>query len=124
MAWSFWDVLWTTFVIFVWAMFLVVLINVVMDLFRSHDIRGWAKALWLIILIAIPLFGVLIYLIARGGGMAERAQKAQQAQVEHLKDMVGTAGTPADQIAQAKTLLDSGAIDQAEFDKLKAKALS
>jgi len=124
MTWSFWDVLWTTFVIFVWAMFLVVLINVVIDLFRSHDIRGWSKALWLIILIAIPLFGVLIYLIARGGGMAERAQKAQQAQVEHLKDMVGTAGTPADQIAQAKTLLDSGAIDQAEFDQLKAKALS
>lgn len=124
MDWSFWDVLWTTFVIFVWAMFLVVLINVVIDLFRSHDINGWMKALWLLILIALPLLGVLIYLIARGGGMAERAQKAQQAQVEQLKTMVGTAGTPADQIAQAKTLLDSGAIDQAEFDKLKAKALS
>lgn len=124
MDWSFWDVLWTTFVIFVWAMFLVVLINVVIDLFRSHDISGWMKALWLLILIALPLLGVLIYLIARGGGMAERAQKAQQAQVDHLKEMVGTAGTPADQIAQAKTLLDSGAIDQAEFDTLKAKALS
>lgn len=124
MDWSFWDVLWTTFVIFVWAMFLVVLINVVIDLFRSHDINGWMKALWLLILIALPLLGVLIYLIARGGGMAERAQKAQQAQVEQLKTMVGTAGTPADQIAQAKTLLDSGAIDQAEFDTLKAKALS
>ena len=124
MDWSFWDVLWTTFVIFVWAMFLVVLINVVIDLFRSHDISGWMKALWLLILIALPLLGVLIYLIARGGGMAERAQKAQQAQVDHLKEMVGSAGTPADQIAQAKALLDSGAIDQAEFDTLKAKALS
>lgn len=121
MTWSFWDVLWTTFVIFVWAMFLVIVINVVIDLFRSHDIGGWSKALWLILIIAIPFVGVLIYLIVRGGGMAERAQKAQQAQVERF---VGNAGTPTDQIAQAKSLLDAGAIDQAEFDKLKAKALS
>ncbi len=124
MDWSFWDVLWTTFVIFVWAMFLVILINVVIDLFRSHDIGGWAKALWLLVIIVLPLLGVLIYLIVRGGGMAGRAQQAHQAQVEQMKQMVGTADTPADQIAQAKALLDSGAIDQAEFETLKAKALS
>ena len=124
MDWSLWDVLWTTFVIFVWAMFLVVLINVIMDLFRSHDVSGLGKAAWLILIVVIPFVGVLIYLIARGGGMAERAEKAQQAQVEHLKQMVGSTGTPADQIAQAKGLLDSGAIDDAEFAKLKAQALS
>lgn len=124
MDWSFWDVLWTTFVIFVWAMFLVVLINVVIDLFRSHDLKGWGKALWLIVILLLPLLGVLIYLIARGGGMQERAIKQHEQDVDQLKRMVGGAGTPADQIAQAKALLDSGAIDQAEFDTLKAKALS
>ena len=123
MDWSLWDVLWTTFVIFVWAMFLVVLINVIMDLFRSHDVSGLGKAGWLILIIVIPFVGVLIYLIARGGGMAGRDEKAQQAQVEHLKQMVGSTGTPADQIAQAKGLLDAGAIDDAEFAKLKAQAL-
>ena len=123
MDWSLWDVLWTTFVIFVWAMFLVVLINVITDLFRSHDVSGLGKAAWLILIIVIPFVGVLIYLIARGGGMAGRAEKAQQAQVEHLKQMVGSTGTPADQIAQAKGLLDAGAIDDAEFAKLQAQAL-
>ena len=123
MDWSFWDVLWTTFVIFVWAMFLVVLINVITDLFRSHDVSGLGKAAWLILIIVIPCVGVLIYLIARGGGMAGRVEKAQPAQVEHLKQMVGSTGSPADQIAQAKSLLDAGAIDDAEFAKLKAQAL-
>ena len=124
MDWSFGDVLWTTFVIFVWAMFLVILINVLIDLFRSRDLSGWMKAIWVLVLVALPLIGVLIYLIARGGGMAERAADAQQRDVAKLKEMVGSAGTPADQIAQAKALLDSGAIDQAEYEKLKAKALA
>ena len=124
MDWSFGDVLWTTFVIFVWAMFLVILINVLIDLFRSRDLSGWMKAIWVLVLVVLPLIGVLIYLIARGGGMAQRAAEAQQRDVAQLKEMVGTAGTPADQIAQAKALLDSGAIDQAEYEKLKAKALA
>ena len=123
MDWSFWDVLWTTFVVFVWVMFIVILINVLIDLFRSHDLSGWAKALWVIVLVVLPLLGVLIYLIARGGGMQERAIQQQQQDVANLKKMVGGAGTPADEIAQAKALLDSGAIDQAEYEKLKAKAL-
>ncbi len=123
MDWSLWDVIWTTFVVFVWVMFIVILINVLIDLFRSHDLSGWAKALWVIVLVVLPFLGVLIYLIARGGGMQERAIKQQQQDVAQLKQMVGGGGTPADQIAQAKALLDSGAIDQAEYDKLKAKAL-
>ena len=123
MDWSFWDVLWTTFVVFVWVMFIVILINVLIDLFRSHDLSGWAKAGWLVVLVILPFLGVLIYLIARGGGMQQRAIKQQQRDVEQLKKMVGSSDGPADQIAQAKALLDSGAIDQAEFEKLKAKAL-
>ncbi|MEO2140309.1 MAG: SHOCT domain-containing protein [Thermoleophilia bacterium] len=123
MDWSFWDVLWTTFVVFVWVMFIVILINVLIDLFRSHDLSGWAKAGWLVVLVILPFLGVLIYLIARGGGMQQRAIKQQQHDVEQLKKMVGSSDGPADQIAQAKALLDSGAINQAEFEKLKAKAL-
>jgi predicted PurR-regulated permease PerM len=123
MDWSFWDVLWTTFVVFVWVMFIVILVNVLIDLFRSHDLSGWAKALWLVVLVVLPFLGVLIYLIARGGGMQARAVQQQQQDVAHLKKMVGGSDTPADQIAQAKALLDSGAIDQAEYEKLKAKAL-
>ena len=123
MDWSFWDVLWTTFVVFVWVMFIVILINVLIDLFRSHDLSGWAKAGWLVVLVILPFLGVLIYLIARGGGMQQRAIKQQQHDVEQLKTMVGSSDGPADQIAQAKALLDSGAINQAEFEKLKAKAL-
>ncbi len=124
MDWSFWDVLWTTFVIFVWAMFLIILINVIIDLFRSHDVSGLGKAGWLLLIVVLPFLGVLIYLIVRGSGMSGRARMAQQQQVEHLKEMVGTVGTAADQIAQGKALLDSGAIDQAEFNTLKAKALA
>ncbi len=124
MDWSFWEVLWTTFVIFIWAMFLIILINVIIDLFRSHDVSGLGKAGWLILIVVLPFLGLLIYLIVRGGGMSGRAHMAQQQQVEHLKEMVGTVGTAADQIAQGKALLDSGAIDQAEFNTLKAKALA
>ncbi len=124
MDWSFGDVLWTTFVIFVWAMFLVILINVLIDLFRSRDLSGWMKAIWVLVLVVLPLIGVLIYLIARGGGMAQRAAEAQQRDVAQLKQVMGSTATPADQIAQAKALLDSGAIDQAEYGKLKAQALA
>lgn len=119
---SFWDVLWTTFVVFVWAMFLVILFNVVLDLFRSHDVSGLGKAGWLILIVVLPFLGILIYLIVRGSGMSARAHTAQQAQVKHLRDMVG-GGNPTEQIAQAKALLDQGAINQAEFDRLKVKAL-
>lgn len=122
MDYSFWEVLWTTFVIFVWAMFLVILFNVVIDLFRSHDVSGLGKAGWLILIVVLPFLGILIYLIVRGTGMSGRAHKAQQAQVEHLREMVG-GGSPTAQITQAKTLLDQGAINQTEFDRLKAKAL-
>jgi hypothetical protein len=82
------------------------------------------KAIWVVILVVLPLLGVLIYLIARGGGMQERATEARDRDVEQLKQMVGSPASPTGQIAEAKTLLDSGAIDQAEYEVLKAKALA
>jgi predicted PurR-regulated permease PerM len=125
MDWSFWDVIWTTFVVFLWITFLIVFFNVVIDIFRSRDISGVMKAVWLIFIIVVPLLGVLIYVIVRGQGMAERGVKQQLEQADRLREAVGdTGGSPADQIARAKELLDSGAIDETEYQALKAKALS
>ena len=99
------------------------------DLFRSKDIGGGAKTLWVIFIIVLPFLGMFIYLIARGHGMNERAYAAQsemqQRQAEYIKSVAGgSGGGAADEIASAKALLDSGAITQQEFDQMKAKALS
>lgn len=112
---------------FILFMFIFVWIMVVMDLFSDHTMNGWGKAIWLIFLIIIPPLTTLVYLIARGGSMAQRRQAqvaaAEQAQKAYIQSAVGSV-SPADQIASAKALLDSGTISQSEFDSLKAKALS
>lgn len=121
------DVLWTIIVIFAWVIWFWLLITVFADLFRRRDISGWAKAGWIIFVIILPYLGVLIYLIAQHDGMAERnMQQAQAAQSQfdsYVKDVAASSG-PAGEIEKAKQLLDSGAISQAEFDSLKAKALA
>ena len=110
------------FVIWIW-----IAITVFIDLFRRHDVGGWAKALWVIFIIIAPFLGVLIYLIAYHQGMAERSNKeAQQAQTQfddYVRQTAGSGGA-ASEIEKAKGLLDSGAITEAEFDAIKAKALS
>lgn len=121
------DFLWTTLAIFFMVMYFMILFSILGDLFRDHDTSGWAKAAWVIFLVIAPFITALIYLIARGSGMAERSMKAQanaQKQFNEYVQNVATQGSAADQIAQAKQLLDSGAIDQAEYDALKAKALA
>ncbi|RKE05747.1 phospholipase D-like protein [Catellatospora citrea] len=111
------------FVIWFWLLFMVF-----SDLFRDRETSGWAKTLWIILVIVLPYLGVFIYLIARGRGMAERGLKQQQAMKQQMdaqiRSAVGTSLSPTDQIAQAKSLLDTGTITQAEFDVLKAKALA
>lgn len=125
MDWSFWDVIWTTFVVFLWITFIVIFVNCVMDVFRSRDLSGWGKAGWLILMLVLPLIGVLIYTIARGQGMAERGVKEQLDRADQLRVAMGdSSGSAAGDIAAAKSLLDSGAITQEEFDALKAKALA
>lgn len=118
--------LWSLLVIFFMIMYFMILFSVVIDLFRNHQMGGFAKALWIIFLIFIPLISLLIYVIVYGKSMAQRQQtavvEAQQEQDAYIKQVAGT--SPAEQIAQAQQLLNSGAISQAEFDKLKAKALS
>jgi hypothetical protein len=125
---SFGDVIWFIIISFAFIAYLMVMFSIIMDLFRDHEVSGLMKAVWIICLIFLPFLTALIYLIARGGGMAERNVKSAQAmqaqQDAYIKSVAGGGASPADQIAQAKALLDSGSITQAEFDQLKAKALS
>ncbi|HKN44698.1 MAG TPA: SHOCT domain-containing protein [Propionibacteriaceae bacterium] len=119
----FWLLIWSFFFVF----YLMILFHILGDLFRDKDLSGWWKAVWIIALIVFPFLTALIYLIARGKGMAERQagemQEAQAATDSYIQQ-VASKGNPADQIATAKGLLDNGTITQAEFDRLKASALA
>ena len=126
-AYTFGQVMWTMFVFFAWVLFFWLLFVVFGDLFRRHDISGWGKAGWTIFVIVLPFLGIFVYLIAEGKGMAERnMQRAQAAQTDFDAQVRAAAGQgdPSSQIANAKKLLDSGAITQDEFDALKQKALA
>ena len=125
---SFGEVLLWSFWFFIWIAAIMVWVRCLFDLFGDHTLSGWGKAGWAVVLIFVPWVGALIYLIARGRSMSERqlsqAEAAKAAQDEYIQRVAGTPSSPADQISRAKSLLDSGAIDQAEFDGLKAKALA
>ena len=121
----FMDVLWSMIIFFFWVIWIWIVITVLIDVFRRDDIGGWAKAAWVIFVVILPWLGVLIYLIAQHDGMRDRRIQEAQAQKAAFDDYVrDAAGGSAGEIAQAKELLDSGAITQAEFDALKAKALA
>jgi hypothetical protein len=120
LLWSFW--------FFIWIAAIMIWFRCLFDMFGDHTLSGWGKAGWAILLIFVPWVGALIYLIARGRSMSERQaqamEQAQSAQAEYIKQVAGAGTSATDQIATAKSLLDSGVIDQAEFDALKAKALA
>jgi hypothetical protein len=119
------NILWTMIIFFAWVAWLWIVITVFIDLFRRHDIGGWHKAAWVVFVIVLPFLGVLIYLIAQHDGMRERSMKQAEAQKAAFDHYVReTAGGSAAEIAKAKELLDAGTISQAEFDALKAKALT
>jgi hypothetical protein len=121
------DILGTMLIFFAWVIWFWILIRVLVDVFRRHDLSGWGKAGWTLFMIVAPFLGVLIYLIAHGKEMGhrdlEQAQAAQSQFDQYVKSVAASDGGAA-QIAQAKSLLDGGAITQAEYDTLKAKALS
>jgi hypothetical protein len=123
---NFWDIVWLILSTFVFVAYLLVLFQILVDLFRDHELGGGFKALWIIGLIFLPVMTALVYIVARGRGMAERARAAaQRAKSEsdaYIRDVAGR--SPADQIATAKTLLDAGTITPDEFARLKAKALA
>jgi hypothetical protein len=126
------DVFWTMLVFVFWVIWIWILITVLIDLFSRDDLSGWGKAAWALFVIVLPYLGVFIYLITQGNNMAERKARAvresRDALDDHIRSVAGSEGAgdaaPADQIHKAKQLLDAGAIDQAEFDQLKRKALA
>jgi hypothetical protein len=118
---------WTIIEIFIWVLWFWVLITVFIDIFRSHDLSGWGKALWFLFVLIIPLIGVLVYLIARGGKMHERMVQQAQQQDQQFRDYVQDAASsqsPADQLTKLADLRDKGVITSAEFDAQKAKLLA
>lgn len=124
---SFWDYFWSMIVIFAFIAYLIILFNILADLFwRDHKTSGLVKAVWVIFLIVLPYLTALIYLVARGKGMAERArEQALQAKREtddYIRQAAGR--NPAQEIADAKALLDAGTISEAEYQTLKTKALA
>jgi hypothetical protein len=126
-TYTFGDVMWTMFVFFAWILFFWMLFGVFGDLFGRHDISGWAKAGWTVFVIILPFLGIFVYLISQGRGMGERAQQRAQSQKTQMDDYVrsvASTGSPTEEIAKGKELFDSGAISQAEFDQLKARALA
>ncbi len=126
-AYTFGQAMWTMFVFFMWILWFWLLFTVFGDLFRRHDIGGWGKAGWTLFVIILPFLGVFIYLIAEGRNMGERSMaqaQAAQTQMDSYVRSAASSGNASEQIAKAKELLDSGAISQAEFDQLKAKALA
>jgi len=118
---------WTILEIFLWVLWIWVLIYVFIDIFRSRDLSGWAKALWFVFVLFIPLIGVLVYLIARGSEMHERAVREAQQQDREFRRYVQDAAseaTPADQLTKLADLRDRGIITPEEFEREKAKVLA
>lgn len=121
---AFWTVLW----VFLWVAWIVLLFKVIIDIFRSHDIGGWAKALWAIFVVLIPWLGVLVYLIVRGGSMQERDVAEMQAQREafdsYVRETAGGGASAADELTKLAGLRDQGVISDSEFEQQKARLLT
>ena len=125
---SVWDIFWFFFWVFVWVAYLFVLIYIVIDIFRDHSLNGWGKALWIVFLIFVPFLAILVYLIARGRGMAQRSNRevaeVRASQDEYIRNVAGASPSSSDEIAKGKALLDAGTISQGEFETIKARALA
>jgi hypothetical protein len=125
---SFWDFFWFILSFFLLMAYLMVLFQIIGDLFRDKDTSGWLKAVWIFFLIFLPILTSLIYLIVNGRKMTERnvhaLKAAQQDQEAYIRQVSGSGASPSDEIARAKGLMDSGAISAEEFERLKAKALA
>jgi hypothetical protein len=123
---SFWDVVWFIIISFAFVAYLMVMFNIIGDLFRDRETSGPAKAAWIVALIFLPFLTAVVYLITRGRGMAERSARtvelAKRQQDAYIREAAGQT-TPADQIAQAQAMFNAGIISQGEYDALKAKAL-
>jgi ABC-type multidrug transport system fused ATPase/permease subunit len=123
---NFWDLMWLIFSAFVFVAYLVVLFQIVVDLFRDSELGGISKAAWIVGLLVLPFLTALVYVIARGAGMAQRQRSALQQMRSQAETQVRALSgkSPVEQIADAKALLDAGTINADEFAKLNAKALA
>ena len=118
---------WTVLMLFLWVIWFWILITIFIDLFRSHDLSGWAKALWFIFILLLPLIGVLVYLIARGSKMHQHAEQDAAASEQQFRQYVQEAagsGNTADQLTKLVDLRDRGVISPEEFEREKAKILA
>ena len=123
---TFLDAFWSLLVFFIWVAWFILLFHIVIDVFRRRDASGGKKVLWLLFILFVPFLGVFVYLIANADDMARRNMEqaaAQKADMDEYVRSVATEGGAAAEIERAKGLLDSGAINQAEFESIKAKAL-
>jgi hypothetical protein len=123
---NFGDLLLLVFEVFLFVIWIWILIAIISDLFRDHEMSGWAKGIWIIFLVFIPFLSALVYLIARGNGMRDRALKAQSDAKAHFDEYVReqAASSPAEELHKLNDLREKGALSQAEFDQAKAKLLS
>jgi len=121
------NIFWTILIFFAWVAWIWIVVTVLIDVFRRHDLSGWGKAAWTVLVVILPFLGVLSYLIVNSDGMAQRSAREardSQAQVDdYIRQAAGTNG-PATEIARGKELLDKGVINQAEFDQIKARAMA
>jgi ABC-type multidrug transport system fused ATPase/permease subunit len=126
LAFSIWEAIWLVFVTFIFISVLMMLFSVIVDLFRDDSLGGWGKAGWIIVLIVLPFLGLLIYVIARGGGMTDRAVKQQTDTKESFESYVRTVsgGGPASELEKANTLHLAGKLSDEEYEQLKAKILA
>jgi hypothetical protein len=124
---SFWDIVWFIFITWVFVAYLMVMFSIISDIFRDRQLSGVGKAVWVVCLVFFPFITAVVYLISRGGSMADRSMRAaaeqRQQQDAYIREVAGHT-TPTDQITQARALLDAGAISQAEYEALKTKALT
>ena len=127
-SYPFLGIFWSMLIFFAWVIFIWVAITVLIDLFRRHDVSGWGKAAWVVLVVIAPFLGVLIYLIVRGHKMAEHAQEAAAAQDSaaraYIQQAAGTTSSTADELQRLGDLKAQGVISDAEFETAKAKALS
>ncbi len=124
---SFWDIFWFICISYLFILYLMMMFNIIRDVFRDQEMSGLGKAAWLGVMLFFPLVTALIYLIVRGKGMAKREYQARMAAQQQQDDYIRSVATPSSpsaEIAQAKSLLDSGVLTQAEFDAIKQRAVS
>lgn len=126
LAFSFWDAFWIVFIAFIWINLLIIFVSVIVDLFRDHELSGWGKAAWIILLLVLPLIGLLIYVIARGPGMARRQMdkqaEAQESFDSYVRDVAG--GGAASELEKASALHSEGKLTDDEYAALKARILA